>query len=188
MDERCWGNAAYYCGSCPTCIQGICPDCVMAHKPEDCFTRDGVLHQELTACGECDLPCETIMTRPCCTVLDKEGLSMEKTDNFGKIKTLPAGAGRRCSCVLSGLSGAGKIISCPDFFIWRQSVKRYWIKDKSELKKASDSAVLERFGSWQIPRQQRTAARTNPSPPINPVRSGPTNGITLPALSRAEAA
>ena len=91
MDERCWGNAAYYCGSCPTCIQGICPDGVMAHKPEDGFTRDGVLHQELTACGECDFPCETIMTRSRCTVLDKEGLSW-KTDNFSKIKTLPAGA------------------------------------------------------------------------------------------------
>lgn len=53
MDEQLLGKCGYYCGSCPTLIQGICPGCLKAHQTGDCFTRDCVLRQGLTACGEC---------------------------------------------------------------------------------------------------------------------------------------
>lgn len=79
MDEQLLGKRGCYCGSCPTLIQGICPGCLKAHQTGDCFTRDCVLRQGLTACGECRIfPCETIMTRPRCTVLDKDWLKWKK--------------------------------------------------------------------------------------------------------------
>ena len=45
----------------------------------DCFTRDCVLRQGISCCGECEnFPCETILTRPHTTVLDRDWLRWKK--------------------------------------------------------------------------------------------------------------
>jgi len=79
VDAQCLGKCGFYCGSCPTFRMGNCRGCIDEHTEGDCFTRDCVLAKGLTACGECaDFPCETIMTRPRCTVLDKEWLRWKR--------------------------------------------------------------------------------------------------------------
>ena len=85
MNENLLGKCGFYCGSCPTLRRGACRSCVDEHTAGDCFTRDCVLAKGFTACGECaDFPCETIMTQPRCTVLDKDWLRWKresKTEN-----------------------------------------------------------------------------------------------------------
>ena len=45
----------------------------------DCFTRDCVKEKKLNFCGECkSFPCDTIMTKPHATVLDKDWLAWKK--------------------------------------------------------------------------------------------------------------
>ena len=73
MDERLLGKCGFYCGSCPTYIQGNCAGCVKEHEPGDCYTR------EIAACGLCEnFPCDIILERPRCTVLDKDWLRWKK--------------------------------------------------------------------------------------------------------------
>lgn len=46
---------------------------------EDCFSRDCVKEKKLNFCGECqNFPCDTIMTEPRSTVLDKDWLAWNK--------------------------------------------------------------------------------------------------------------
>lgn len=46
---------------------------------EPCFTRDCVKEKKLNFCGECkSFPCNTIMTKPHSTVLDKDWLAWKK--------------------------------------------------------------------------------------------------------------
>ena len=79
MDEKLLGKCGFYCGSCPTYINGGCLGCVDEHKTGDCFTRDYVIKQGITACGMCkNFPCNTIMTQPHCTVIDKDWLQWKK--------------------------------------------------------------------------------------------------------------
>jgi len=79
MNETLLGKCGFYCGSCPTYRKGNCRGCVDEHTAGDCFTRDCVLAKGITACGECaDFPCETIMTQPRCTVLDKDWLRWKR--------------------------------------------------------------------------------------------------------------
>ena len=75
MDPQLLGKCGFYCGSCPTNLSGQCPGCIQAHDTGDCFTRDCVLEKGLCFCGQCrQFPCDTILTRPKSTVLDREWL------------------------------------------------------------------------------------------------------------------
>ncbi len=79
MDNRLLGKCGFYCGSCPTFLQDSCKGCMDTHVTGDCFTRDCVLENEITVCGACaDFPCETIMIRPRCTVLDKDWMRWKR--------------------------------------------------------------------------------------------------------------
>lgn len=60
---------------CPTYRKGGCRGCMDEHRTGDCYTRDCVLEQGIDACGACEkFPCDTIMTRPHTTVLDRDWL------------------------------------------------------------------------------------------------------------------
>ena len=64
---------------CPTYIKGGCKGCVDEHSEGDCYTRDCVLKQGIACCGACEqFPCDTIMTKPHTTVLDKDWLRWKK--------------------------------------------------------------------------------------------------------------
>ena len=53
--------------------------CEEEHTSGDCFTRDCVKEKKLNFCGECkNFPCDTIMTKPHSTVLDKDWLAWKK--------------------------------------------------------------------------------------------------------------
>ena len=53
--------------------------CEKGQKRGDCFTRDCVTQKGLPFCGACELfPCDTILTRERCTVLDKAWLRWKK--------------------------------------------------------------------------------------------------------------
>lgn len=81
MDEKLLGKCGFYCGACPTFIAGNCKGCVLEHNKGDCFSRDCVLEKGLRFCGECkNFPCETIMTKERCTVLDKNWLFWKSTE------------------------------------------------------------------------------------------------------------
>ncbi len=82
MDEKLLGKCGFYCGGCPTYIKGGCRGCMDEHETGDCFTRDCVLRQSLPFCGACEMfPCETILTRPRTTVLDRDWLRWKKESN-----------------------------------------------------------------------------------------------------------
>ncbi len=79
MDEKILGKCGFYCGACPTFLSGNCKGCVLEHEKGDCFSRDCVIEKEIRFCGECEkFPCETILTKPKCTVLDKNWLLWKK--------------------------------------------------------------------------------------------------------------
>lgn len=79
MDETLLGKCGFYCGSCPTYIQGSCAGCTDEHGLGDCYTRDCVLKQGITACGMCrDFPCNIILEKERCTVLDKGWLRWKR--------------------------------------------------------------------------------------------------------------
>lgn len=79
IDETVMGKCGFYCGSCPTFIKGSCEGCIKEHKDGDCYTRDCVASKKLSFCGECkDFPCETILTKEHCTVLNKKWLIWKK--------------------------------------------------------------------------------------------------------------
>lgn len=79
------GKCGFACFTCPTYQKGNCSGCIKEHGTGDCFTRDCVLEKGLTACGMCgDFPCETIMTRPHATVLDKAWLEWKKESNTNR--------------------------------------------------------------------------------------------------------
>lgn len=79
MIDNLIGKCGFYCGACSTYIAGNCNGCVDEHRDGDCFTRDCVINQKLNFCGECNkFPCQTILTRPHTTVLDKDWLKWKK--------------------------------------------------------------------------------------------------------------
>lgn len=74
MDVDLLGKCGFYCGCCPTYRKGGCRGCMDEHRAGDCFTRC-VLEKEIACCGACDgFPCQTIMTEPRTTVLDRDWL------------------------------------------------------------------------------------------------------------------
>ena len=79
MNEKLLGKCGFYCGACPTYINGDCRGCEEEHTTGDCFTRDCVKEKKMNFCGECkSFPCDTIMTNPHSTVLDKDWLAWKK--------------------------------------------------------------------------------------------------------------
>ena len=79
MDVKLIAKCGFYCGACPTYINGICAGCEKEHVSGDCFTRDCVKEKKLNFCGECrNFPCYEIMNRPRSTVLDKEWLRWKR--------------------------------------------------------------------------------------------------------------
>ena len=85
MDEKLLGKCGFYCGCCPTYIKGGCKGCVDEHTEGDCYTRDCVLKQGIACCGACEqFPCDTIMTKPHTTVLDKDWLRWKKESNTNR--------------------------------------------------------------------------------------------------------
>lgn len=79
MDEHLLGKCGFYCGCCPTYLQGGCMGCLQEHSPGDCYTRDCVLRKGLTCCGACEtFPCPTILTQPKTTVLSPDWLRWKK--------------------------------------------------------------------------------------------------------------
>ena len=79
------GKCGFYCECCPTYINGGCKGCMEAHQKDDCFTRDCVMERALPCCGACiDFPCQTILTKPRCTVLDKDWLLWKKNSKDNK--------------------------------------------------------------------------------------------------------
>ena len=79
MDEKLLGKCGFYCGACPTYIKGGCRGCEEDNTTGDCFTNDCVKEKKLNFCGECEnFPCDTIMTKPHSTVLDKDWLAWKK--------------------------------------------------------------------------------------------------------------
>lgn len=85
MDEKIVGKCGYYCGCCPTYINGNCSGCTIEHSTGDCFTRDCVIENELPSCGHCqNFPCEMILTQPRTTILDKDWLQWKKQSNTNR--------------------------------------------------------------------------------------------------------
>ena len=79
MNGQLVGKCGFYCGSCPTFLGGGCEGCMKAHVKGDCFTRDCVLGKGLPFCGACpEFPCDTILTKERCTVLDKDWLRWKR--------------------------------------------------------------------------------------------------------------
>lgn len=80
MNDALLGKCGFYCGACPTYLQGNCRGCVEAHETGDCYSRDCALEKGLGFCGACrQFPCDEILTRPRSTVLDKDWLLWKKT-------------------------------------------------------------------------------------------------------------
>ena len=51
----------------------------------DCYIRDCVLKQSIDCCGACEqFLCDTIMTQPHATVLDKDWLRWKKESNTNR--------------------------------------------------------------------------------------------------------
>lgn len=73
------GSCGFYCGACPTFLQGRCKGCRAGQAEGDCFTRDCVQKKGLPFCGACgEFPCGTILTKDRCTVLDKSWLRWKR--------------------------------------------------------------------------------------------------------------
>lgn len=85
MNENLLGKCGFYCGCCPTYRSGGCKGCLEEHQTGDCFTRDCVLARGIDCCGACEqFPCDTILTKPCTTVLDKDWLRWKKESNTNR--------------------------------------------------------------------------------------------------------
>lgn len=85
MEETLLGKCGFYCGCCPTYFKGGCSGCLKEHEAGDCFTRDCVLKKGIPCCGACEeFPCDTILTQPHCTVLDKDWLRWKKESGVNR--------------------------------------------------------------------------------------------------------
>lgn len=68
----------------PDFLEGDCQGCMEAHRAGDCYSRDCVIRKGLSFCGEClEFPCPVILTRPHCTVLDKDWLNWKRRQKEG---------------------------------------------------------------------------------------------------------
>ena len=74
-EKSLMGKCGFYCGACPTYLAETCTGCLDGQGSGDCFTRDCVDRSGLPFCGACpDFPCNTILTKDRCTVLDRDWL------------------------------------------------------------------------------------------------------------------
>lgn len=73
------GKCGFACSSCPTYRKRNCAGCMKEHAEGDCYTRDCVISKAMIFCGECEqFPCDTIVSKPHVTVLDKDWLKWKK--------------------------------------------------------------------------------------------------------------
>lgn len=85
IDDELIGKCGFYCGSCPDHARGECEGCMKAHKTGDCFTRDCVIESGVGFCGKCaNFPCDTILTKEKCNVLDKSWLGWKAAQRKGR--------------------------------------------------------------------------------------------------------
>ncbi len=75
LEEGLLGKCGFYCGACPTWLDGTCSGCGEGQAEGECFTRDCAYGKDLPFCGACtEFPCEPILTKARCTVPDKDWL------------------------------------------------------------------------------------------------------------------
>ena len=70
MDEQLLGKCGYYCGQCPSFLQGSCAGCVQGNSGGECYARDCAIEKSLLSCGYCpDFPCDRIQEDTKATLL-----------------------------------------------------------------------------------------------------------------------
>ncbi len=75
------GKCGFLCGACPTYINGACAGCMEGQQEGDCFTRDCVQKRGIRFCSECrHFPCDTLLTKPHTTVLDRDWMLWKKAE------------------------------------------------------------------------------------------------------------
>jgi len=85
IDEKLLGRCGIYCGACPTYLKGNCNGCTSEHKPGDCYSLDCCNSRGLRFCGACeDFPCDTILTKPHSTALDKDWLLWKRNSETNR--------------------------------------------------------------------------------------------------------
>lgn len=90
MKDKLLGKCGFYCGACPTFLQGNCSGCADGQRTGNCFTRDCVLQKGIPFCGACEaFPCDTILTKERCTVPDKAWLQWKKQEREQIKLTVP---------------------------------------------------------------------------------------------------
>lgn len=85
MDEKLLGKCGFYCGCCNTYLKGGCRGCDAEHEKGDCHSRDCVIEKGIPCCGACgEFPCDTILTQPHTTVLDKDWLRWKRESDVNR--------------------------------------------------------------------------------------------------------
>lgn len=85
MYKKLLGKCGFYCGYCPTYMKGGCKGCIEEHESGDCYSRDCALEKGIVCCGACtEFPCNTIITQPHTTVLDKDWLRWKKESDTNR--------------------------------------------------------------------------------------------------------
>ena len=79
--ESLISKCGFYCGSCPTHINGECAGCRQQHTTGNCYTFDCVDSKGLIYCEQCiDFPCDDIITKDKATVLDTRWLLWKRSE------------------------------------------------------------------------------------------------------------
>lgn len=79
LKKELLGKCGFYCGACPTWLDGTCRGCKDGQAEGACFTRDCANRKAVSFCGACtEFPCETILTKARCTVPDKDWLRWKR--------------------------------------------------------------------------------------------------------------
>ena len=79
--EKLISKCGFYCGSCPTYVNGECEGCRKQHTAGDCYTFDCVDSKGLVYCEQCiDFPCDDIITKDKATVLDTRWLLWKRSE------------------------------------------------------------------------------------------------------------
>ena len=80
-----WANAAFTVVVVPPTYKAAVKAVWTSIRRGTCYTRDCVLKQGIACCGACEqFPCDTIMTKPHTTVLDKDWLNWKKESDTNR--------------------------------------------------------------------------------------------------------
>jgi hypothetical protein len=70
MRKELLGKCGYYCGQCPSNLEGSCLGCLKGNKEGVCFARDCVIGKGIPSCGYCaSFPCKRILEDPKASLL-----------------------------------------------------------------------------------------------------------------------